>query len=272
MDLYTSTSYQLARKLTERFSTSFSLSSRLFDVSIRHHIYAIYGLVRVADEIVDTYRGSDAEQQLDDLKKDTYRALATGFSANPIVHAFSATAKQFTIDKQLIEPFFQSMLMDCQSHTYTPAMYKKYIHGSAEVVGLMCLKVFVWGDAAAYERQHEAASALGSAYQKVNFLRDIADDYKLLGRVYFPGVEYHNFDEATKCEIVADIEHDFTVAKQGIDTLPPNARAAVRASYEYYTDVLQRIKRTPAQTLMQRRVRVPTAKKLYLLARIRLSS
>jgi len=270
MELYTQTSYELAEQLTKRYSTSFSASSRLFTKDIRKHIYAIYGLVRVADEIVDTYRGADAVDQLNNLKTELYRALESGFSANPIVHAFIVTAHEYAIDNELIEPFFESMASDLANTTMTDAEYRRYIYGSAEVVGLMCLKVFTkqTGD---YAELAPGAQALGAAYQKVNFLRDIKADYEALGRLYFPGVTYESFDDTAKAAITADIRHDFSTALPALKRLPNNCRGAVTTSYEYYRALLDKLEQVPATELKQRRLRVADVKKvlLYVKAKVR---
>lgn len=266
MDLYTSTSYQLSRQLTRRYSTSFSLSSRFFSNEIQPHIYAIYGLVRIADEIVDTYKGGDAGELLNELEQHTERAIATGYSTNPIIHSFALTAREYSIDQILIAPFFRSMRLDLEPQTYTDELYQDYIYGSAEVVGLMCLKVFT-NDTTLYEELAPGAAALGSAYQKVNFLRDIASDYKDLGRLYFPGVEYETFNEDTKSEIIADIQRDFNKSLPALRNLPPSSRKATYISYVYYQELLTKLRKTPAETIKSTRIRVSGARKLLLLAK-----
>jgi len=267
MELYTKVAYAHSKKLTLSYSTSFGLSSRLFHGDIQPHIYAIYGLVRIADEIVDTYKGPDADQLLDELETQTYASIRSGYSTNTIVHAFAQTARRYGISKELIKPFFDSMRMDLHPRTYTPQYYATYIHGSAEVVGLMCLRVFVNGDDTAYKRLHDGAAALGSAYQKVNFLRDLAADYRELGRLYFPDVTYETFDDATKDKIIADIQEDFDHAYTALQQLPTSSRKATMMSYVYYTELLNRLKRTPAHVIKTTRLRVPSGRKLTLLAR-----
>lgn len=269
MDLYTRTSYALATSLTKRYSTSFSLSTNLIDTSIRHHIFAIYGLVRIGDEIVDTYQGDDRAKQLADLEAETYTAIKKGFSTNPIVHAFAQTAQQYDITKSLIHPFFKSMHMDLSPVTYTQHLYEEYIYGSAEVVGLMCLKVFCGSDTALYTALTPGAKALGAAYQKVNFLRDIASDYTERGRVYFPNTTYASFSENDKARIIADIRKDFIAAKPAVDQLPTTVRSAVALSYHYYETLLRRLEATPAADIKTTRIRVPTSKKITLLAKVR---
>lgn len=266
MELYATTSYEISRLLTRRYSTSFSMSSRLFSRAIQPHIYAIYGMVRLADEVVDTYRGDDMSTVLDDFEAQVMAACQTGYSTNTVVHAFALTAKHYLIDQSLIVPFFASMRVDVAKTEYDQQGYEEYIYGSAEVIGLMCLKVFCEGDSAQYDLLRDGARALGSAYQKVNFLRDIAADYKELGRLYFPGtVRYETFNEHDKQAIIADITADFTEAKIAVAQLPKNARSAVRLSMDYYTALLSRIERTPASQLKEQRVRVPNIQKTWLL-------
>ncbi len=274
MDLYTKTSYSLAKKLTENFSTSFSASSTLFSSSLRPHIYAIYGLVRIADEIVDTYRGGDMKQQLDALEEGTYVAISRHYSSNPIVHAFATTARMYNIDKELIAPFFESMRTDITPpKKYNQFEYERYIYGSAEVVGLMCLKVFCGGDAKHYGALKSGAQALGAAYQKVNFLRDIGEDSRSLGRVYFPSLDsIKDFNDTSKIAIENDIMADLKHARTALLKLPKSSRYAVSLSYEYYSRLLVIIKRTPAETLKHGRVRVPDYQKIFLLIKTKLRS
>lgn len=263
MDLYTNTSYEAARLLTLRYSTSFGQSSKLFAPAIRKHIYAIYGLVRIADEIVDTYQGKDVAKILKDFESETFAALRSGYSTNPIVHAFVTTAKRYGISRDLIKPFFKSMRMDLKPQTYNTHLYKQYIYGSAEVIGLMCLKVFC-DDETRYKRLERGARALGSAYQKVNFLRDIAADFRERGRVYFPGVTFETFTEKKKVALIRDIERDFAKAKPAINALPKTAQKAVAVSYAYYSELLRKLAKTSAETLKTRRVRVSGLKKARL--------
>ncbi|NCO10905.1 phytoene/squalene synthase family protein [Candidatus Saccharibacteria bacterium] len=269
MELYGKTSYELSKKLTTRYSTSFSMSSTLFSPSIRPHIYAIYGLVRIADEIVDSYREKDADKQLEKLQRDTHQARKSGFSSNPILHAFATTARHFSIDETLIDPFFESMKTDLTATHFTQEEYDQYIYGSAEVVGLMCLKIFT--DADTYHQLEDGAKALGSAYQKINFLRDIRADHDELGRVYFPSVSFEKFNNRAKSAIIKDVRNDLAKAQPALRQLPPSARKAVYASYLYYTALLDTIEKTPTSTLVSRRVRVPRARKLQLLLKARIS-
>lgn len=267
MELYTDTSYELARVLTLRYSTSFGQSTKLFSKDIQKHIFAIYGLVRIADEIVDTYEGSSKANELTSFEKQTYTALEKGYSTNPIVHAFANTANEYGIEKDLIEPFFESMRMDLRPIQYSQDKYKAYIYGSAEVIGLMCLRVFTNGNAAQFKRLVPSASALGSAYQKVNFLRDFASDYKERQRVYFPGVTFDTFNEAAKNAIIKDIKKDFKQALPGLAKLPVSAQKAVGLSYAYYGELLNKLEITPAETIKTTRIRVPALQKAVLLAK-----
>lgn len=270
MGLYDATSLEASKLFTKRYSTSFSMSTNLFDDTLRPHIYAIYGLVRIADEIVDTYRGEDASELLERLEQDVYQGIERGYDTNPIVHAFSLTAREYDISKNLIAPFFESMAMDLRPVEYTQERYDTYIYGSAEIVGLMCLRVFCKGDDERYESLMEGAKYLGSAYQKVNFLRDIAADYTDLGRLYFPGIAYDTFSEADKEAIVQDIEHEFAAADAYIAKLPDSCQRAVRLSRLYYGELLKEIKQTPADILKTKRIRVADGRKVWLYAKVRL--
>lgn len=263
MDLYNKTAYQAAEMLTKNYSTSFSMSCRLFDGSIRDDIYAIYGLVRIADEIVDTYIKKDSLERLDDLEKETYLAIKTGYSANLIVHAFALTSRKYNIGKSLIGPFFKSMRMDI-GNTYKTDFFIEYIYGSAQVVGLMCLKVFVYGDDKHYLKLQKGALALGSAYQKINFLRDLSDDYQRLGRVYFPDLNIDNFSVAQKTKIEADLSKDFLQSKKYINKLPKNSRFAVSLSFQYYELLLKKVIKTNPEELMSKRISVNKLIKISL--------
>lgn len=262
MDLYAHTSYELARRLTARYSTSFSLSSRLFDSSIRPHIYAIYGLVRIADEIVDTYADSDARERLEMLQQEVNLAVKTGYSTNPIVHCFALTAQQFHITNELWDPFFDSMRMDLVPQVYSKKSYLQYIYGSAEVVGLMCLRVMLGTQQERYNELAPGARALGSAYQKVNFLRDIEADH-LRGRMYFPDLAYAEFDNAEKQLITDDIHADFAKAQVAIRQLPMNGRRAVAASFLIYKDLLRQLEATSTMEIKESRIRVSNPRKVW---------
>ena len=268
MTLYEQVACQAARQLTEAYSTSFSLASRLFTKDIRPHVYNIYGLVRIADEVVDTYRGPDARQLLESLERETYEALERGYSANIIIQAFVLTARKFHIGRPLIEPFFASMRSDISPHGFDRQAYQAYIYGSAEVVGLMCLRVFTAGNDKSYDELMPGARALGSAFQKVNFLRDMADDNGTLGRVYFPELQQQALDEASKRLIIGDIDKDFETAAPYIKRLPAAARPAVEASYRYYRELLEALRAAPAETIRRSRIRVPDSRKLWLLGQV----
>ena len=265
MELYTKVAYANSRQLTLSYSTSFGLSSRLFGKDIQKHIYAIYGLVRIADEIVDTYKGTDSSRLLDNLENDTYEAMKSRYSTNPIIHAFALTARQYDITQELIKPFFDSMRMDLHPQNYTDKNYEKYIYGSAEVVGLMCLKVFC-DDNDQYDKLKIGASALGSAYQKVNFLRDLSEDYRILGRLYFPAVTFEDFNDKAKHRIVKDIKKDFATALPALQALPESSRKATMMSYVYYSKLLEKLEQTPAEIIKTTRIRLPSHRKLLLLA------
>lgn len=269
MELYTDTSYKLAKKLTLSYSTSFGKSSKLFDKHIRNHIYAIYGLSRIADEIVDTYKGKDAARLLKELEAQTFQAIKTGYSPNPLVHAFATTAKRYHIGRDLIRPFFKSMHMDLKPKEYNQRLYQIYIFGSAEVIGLMCLKVFC-DDKHLYKKLEPQAKALGSAYQKVNFLRDMKADYEERGRVYFPGIHFDKFNDRQKAIIIKDIKKDFAKAKPAIAELPKSARTAVAMSYAFYSELLRKLEKTPAEKIKADRVRVDSHKKAALFMTTRL--
>jgi phytoene synthase len=270
MDEYTAISYKASKLITNAYSTSFGLSIRLFEASLRPHIYAIYGLVRIADEIVDTYQGADQSELLDNLEAEMTRAIVSGYSTNPIVQAFAHTARHYGIRTDLTKPFFESMRMDISPKKYDQKHYEEYIHGSAEVVGLMCLKIFT-ASQKEYDELEEGAKKLGAAYQKVNFLRDIAADSDELGRWYFPIASKETFDENVKDSIVKDIEKDFAAAKVAIDKLPASSQKAVQLSYHYYSGLLRKIKQTPAAELLKKRIRINDPQKLALLVKTSLS-
>lgn len=257
---------QVSKQLLAEYSTSFTKATHLFPQYMRNHIENIYALVRIADEIVDTYDGNDQIKQLDDLERETYRAIKNGFSANPIVHCFALTARQYAIGKDLIMPFFESMRMDLTERVYTTKDYKRYIYGSAEVVGLMCLKIFV-SSKQEYLKLEDYAKRLGSAYQKVNFLRDIAEDYQLRGRYYFPIGSFNQFNNDIKDQITKEIAEDFRVALEGVRLLPSAVRPAVYLSYQYFNRLNQKIAQTDSDVLKSARIRLPDSYKLYLFMR-----
>jgi phytoene synthase len=234
------------------------------DKELQNPIYAVYGFVRFADEIVDSFHGYDKSELLNDFKKQTYTAIEKGISLNPILNSFQWAVNKFAIPLDLIETFLQSMEMDLNKQTYDEAKYELYILGSAEVVGLMCLKIFVNGSEAEYQRLKPAAMKLGSAFQKINFLRDLNDDFNELGRTYFPGINLKDFDCDIKKEIEENIELDFKMGFEGIKQLPKNARFGVYMAYIYYYKLFNKIKATPAKIILQERVRIPNNKKYRL--------
>lgn len=265
--LYNSTSLECSKLVTNRYSTSFSLGIRVFEKKLRNPIYAIYGFVRLADEIVDTFHESDKQVLLERFREDTHRAVEEGISLNPILNAFQLTVNEYNIDKDLIDAFLNSMSMDLYNVDYDKEGYEKYIYGSAEVVGLMCLKVFCANDDVRYQTLAPAAKSLGSAFQKINFLRDIKSDFLERGRVYFPGVSYHGFTNDEKKEIEKDIKKDFDDALVGIKMLPNGAKLGVYLAYKYYLNLFAKIKSAPAQKVKEERIRVNDSKKAYLLAK-----
>lgn len=266
MQLYDRVTQECSKLTTKRYSTSFSLGIRVFDKKYRNPIYNIYGFVRFADEIVDTFHDFDKKTLLESFRADTEKALAEKVSLNPILHAFQMTVHEYGIEKAHIDAFLDSMAMDLEMKAFSQEEYENYIFGSAEVIGLMCLKVFVKGDQHTYERLEPLAKSLGSAFQKINFLRDIKSDFEERGRVYFPGVDYKYFDENQKRLIEADIQKDFEEGLKGIKRLPKSVRLGVYLAYRYYTNLFKKIKESPANLVQERRIRVRNRRKIYLLA------
>ncbi len=262
--LFDSVSHEMSQLTTKRYSTSFSLGISFLHKDLHQPIYAIYGFVRFADEIVDSFHDFDKEALLADFKQQTYAAIDKGISLNPILNSFQWAVNAYQIPFELIETFLQSMEMDLDKKAYDVGNYEQYILGSAEVVGLMCLKVFVNGDEAEYNRLKPAAMKLGSAFQKINFLRDLKADYQELGRTYFPKIDLNAFDTTVKKEIEADIEIDFQLGYEGIKQLPKNARFGVYMAYIYYYKLFKKIKTTTADTILNERVRIPNNKKYRL--------
>ncbi|GAB4395463.1 MAG: phytoene/squalene synthase family protein [Microscillaceae bacterium] len=265
LELYNLTTFKCSKLITQHYSTSFTLGIRTLDKRFHLPIYAIYGFVRYADEIVDTFHDFDKKTLLARFREDTYRAIEEKISLNPVLHSFQMVVNEYQIEHELIEAFLHSMAMDLEFSEYNHAGYEKYIYGSAEVVGLMCLRVFCEGDNEMYERLREPARRLGAAFQKVNFLRDLKSDYHERGRTYFPQVDFNRFDEAAKKTIEDDIEQDFEAAYQGILQLPRGAKLGVYLAYIYYRKLFTKIKRLPCSTIMHQRVRVPDARKMTLL-------
>jgi 15-cis-phytoene synthase len=253
--------------ITKKYSTSFSMGIMLFDKKIRTPIYNVYGFVRFADEIVDTYEGSDKAVLLQEFRNETFTAIERKVSFNPVLHSFQRVVNEYNIDHELISAFLDSMAMDLNMDEHDYDTYKRYIYGSAEVVGLMCLKIFVQNDEAKYQQLKPYACALGSAFQKVNFLRDIQSDFSERGRVYFPGVDFNSFSEADKILIQADIEAEFDYAREGIKRLPENCRLGVYSAFKYYLKLFEKIKNKPACAILNNRIRVPNSEKLFVLTK-----
>lgn len=265
MDLYTQTCLECSKTLTQRYSTSFSLGIRMLDKSIRDDIYAIYGFVRLADEIVDTYQDKNPHLELSRLKEDTQRAVEQGVSFNPVLQAFQHTVNRFHIPWEYIEAFLYSMELDLEPQVYNKALYETYIYGSAEVVGLMCLKVFCQGNEDLFEKLVPPARKLGSAFQKVNFLRDIKSDLEDRKRVYFPGLNIAQFGTIEKKAIEREIVEEFAAAQKGIHGLPTNCRKGVQLALNYYRELLVKIQQSQPEKLLQQRVRISNLYKLRLL-------
>ncbi|NME67589.1 phytoene/squalene synthase family protein [Flammeovirga aprica] len=263
--IYDDLSYNLSKSLTLKYTTSFAIGIRFLSPSLRPAIYAIYGFVRVADEIVDSFHGYDKEQLLDDFEQDCYKAIDDKISTNPILHCFQEVVNQYGIERELISLFIRSMRMDLDKTEYSEEEYKNYILGSAEVVGLMCLRVFLEGDEAEYRRLEPLAMSLGSAFQKINFLRDLKADVRDLGRVYFPNIDISVFNDEVKKEIEEDIQKDFDQGFEGIKQLPKKARFGVYLAYIYYTRLFSKVKNAPAETILKERLRIPDPKKYMIL-------
>ncbi len=267
MKLYDRTTFSCSKIITQHYSTSFTMGIKTLHKRFHLPIYAIYGFVRYADEIVDTFHTYDQENLLSEFKQETYKAIEKKISLNPVLHAFQFTVNQYQIETELIEAFLKSMEMDLHSTTYNNQLYEKYIYGSAEVVGLMCLRVFCEGNEALYQKLKEPAQSLGSAFQKVNFIRDLKSDYFERGRVYFPGVNFTHFTMEDKVEIEQDIQNDFNKAHAGIMKLPAGAKMGVYLAYIYYLNLFKKIKNCPASKIATERIRIPDKRKFALLIR-----
>ncbi len=263
--LFDDLSVQVSRLTTRSYSTSFSLGIYFLHDRLRDPIYSIYGFVRVADEIVDSFEGYNQEYLLKKFREDTYEALEQKISANPILNSFQEVVHEFDIDRELIDTFLKSMEMDLQKVDYTDEKYQQYILGSAEVVGLMCLHVFTEGDKKMFAELKPYAMKLGAAFQKVNFLRDLKDDYHVLGRTYFPGVDMENFSAEAKQQIEEEIEEDFRIALQGIKMLPASSKGGVYLAYVYYQSLFKKIKRLPAKRILSGRIRINNGRKVGLM-------
>jgi len=264
IELYNRSCNECSQLVTNNYSTSFSMGIKLFASEFRTPIYNIYGFVRFADEIVDTFHDHDKAQLISEFRKDTFKAIDRGISLNPILHSFQETVNRYAIDRSLIDAFLYSMEMDLTFTRFDQSEYEKYIYGSAEVIGLMCLSVFVDGNIGEYERLRPSAMKLGSAFQKINFLRDIKSDYDERGRIYFPYLDFVSFDDLQKRKIEDEIQGEFTEALNGIRELPAGARLGVYLAYKYYTKLLKRIKKCSVEQVRKQRIRVPDARKLLL--------
>jgi 15-cis-phytoene synthase len=263
--LYSKTCMECSQLITQRYSTSFSMGIRVFDKKLRAPIYAVYGFVRFADEIVDTFHGYEKATLLTRFREDTYRAIEERISLNPVLQSFQEVVHAYSIEHELIDAFLDSMEMDLHFSTYEDSLYKKYIYGSAEVVGLMCLRVFTQGNEAEYQTLKAPAQALGSAFQKINFLRDMRSDFAERGRVYFPGIDFLHFDNTQKIEIEADIKADFDYGYKGILALPKSARFGVYLAYVYYINLFEKIKAANVARVKEERIRVRNRRKMILL-------
>lgn len=265
--LFDEVSFKCSVLVTKSYSTSFSMAVYMLAPSIRDAIYSIYGFVRFADEIVDSFHGFDKENLINDFENEYYKAQKFGISLNPILNSFQQTVDKYNIDDDLIQSFLKSMKMDLVKSNYNHKQeYEEYIYGSADVVGLMCLKVFVNGNDQKYNELKFEAMRLGSAFQKVNFLRDLKDDNLVLNRNYFPGVNLNSFDENAKTRIIKEIEEDFQIAFQGIKKLPLEAKFGVYTAYVYYKKLLNKLEKTPSHKIGTERIRVSNYGKARLFA------
>lgn len=267
LQLFHTTSENCSRIVTENYSTSFSSAIRMLHKDLRTPIFNIYGFVRFADEIVDTFHAYDKKLLLEQFKSETYDAIQRGISLNPVLNSFQRTVNNYNIDISLIDAFFQSMEMDLDKKSYDKEGYSQYVYGSAEVVGLMCLYVFCEGQREKFEELKQPARALGAAFQKVNFLRDMKADYSGLSRVYFPGFDFNNFSPEDKRHIEEDIMKDFDAAYRGILGLPVKAKFGVYVAYKYYLSLFKKIKKMKPARVLQKRVRIPGYYKAYIIFR-----
>lgn len=266
--LFDETSFRCSKIVTQKYSTSFSLAVKMLSPKIREAIFSIYAFVRFADEIVDSFHGFEKEKLINQFEKDYYNAKKDGISLNPILNAFQITVNKYGITDDLIQAFLKSMKLDLNKESYnTVSEYNNYIYGSADVVGLMCLKVFVNGDNEKYESLKDSAMRLGSAFQKVNFLRDLKDDYEVLNRSYFPGVNLRSLTVDSKNKIIDEIENDFKEAYKGIKLLPIEAKFGVYTAYIYYRGLLKKLSKTPSEEIMNTRIRISNPLKISLLAK-----
>lgn len=267
MQLFHDVSSQCSKFTTHKYSTSFSSAIKLLHKDLQTPVYNIYGFVRFADEIVDTFHAHNKEELLKEFKIETYKAIERKISLNPILHSFQITVNEYEIDLKLIDSFFRSMEYDLHKTEYDATGYKDYIYGSAEVVGLMCLNIFCEKDHSKYEALRPYAQSLGAAFQKVNFLRDVKSDYQQLERTYFPEVDFRNFTAVIKKNIEDDIIADFAHAYKGIIQLPLKARFGVYVAYKYYLSLFKKIKRTQAAKILDQRIRIPNYSKVLIVVR-----
>lgn len=264
-EIFDQLSRDMSKMTTKRYSTSFSIGIRFLHNDLRDPIYSVYGFVRFADEIVDSFDGHNKSYLLNKFTKDTYEAIENKISLNPILNSFQEVVNKYQIPHELIDTFLRSMEMDLEKKAYSKDGYDEYILGSAEVVGLMCLKIFLEGDHNEYEKLKKYAMKLGSAFQKINFLRDLNEDYNELGRTYFPGINLNDFNNTVKKNIENDIEVDFELGYKGILMLPKKARFGVYMAYKYYFKLFKKIKRTNAEVILEERVRIPNRNKARIL-------
>jgi phytoene/squalene synthetase len=267
MDFYTANALKISKTTTLNYSTSFSMGVWMLDKKYRPAIYAIYGFVRFADEIVDTFHSQDQQALLKEYETQTYKAIDQGFSTDPILHSFQWAVNKYKIEREHIEAFLYSMALDLYKDRYNREEYHRYIYGSAEVVGLMCLRVFYENDDESYEKLKHPARKLGEAFQKVNFLRDMLSDYHERGRVYFPEVDFEHFDMQMKKDIEEEIKKDFDDAYLGIKDLRKDIRLGVYLAYNYYLKLLEKIEKAQPDDLLEKRFRIPNSRKFMLLAR-----
>ncbi|MDB5227148.1 MAG: Squalene/phytoene synthase [Bacteroidota bacterium] len=269
MQLYQSSCVKCSEIITKKYSTSFSVGIRLFDKELRDPIYSIYGFVRFADEIVDTFHAFNKKELLQDYRQETFKAITQKISLNPILHSFQEVVNEYGIDHELINDFLGSMEMDLHKNTYeNRALYEKYIYGSAEVVGLMCLQVFTGNDRKLYEDLAPSAKSLGAAFQKINFLRDMKSDLNERGRIYFPGLDLSKFDEYAKQEILKDIQQNLDESLEGIRCLPKSARRGVYLAYLYYLHLFRKLRNASTETILAERIRISDKRKAYLMMNV----
>jgi phytoene synthase len=265
MDLYLENALKCSKITANNYSTSFSAGIRVLNRKYRNQIYAIYGFVRFADEIVDSFYDFNRHELFENFKKDTYEAIDKKISSNPILHSFQYVVNEYGIEKELVDSFLTSMEMDIHKHHYDKSQFNKYITGSAEVVGLMCLKVFYKDNEKEYKNLKYYAQKLGDAFQKVNFLRDIKEDYKDRGRVYFPDIDFNNFTSQDKQRIENEIRNDFSNSISGIKNLRKEVRFGVYLAYNYFMALFRKIEKTKAENLIQKRIRINNFRKTLLL-------